>query len=222
MVLNLLILNCRYLFVNINKEDNMNITKLVVSAVLATTMSLSANATLMTIETKAITTTIDSNDLNSSWAAETSSTLTNTVNAFEQYQTGQNSINRFSLEFTTENAATWGFQAGLDAHYGAAIYVNGSLVENRTDDLWWANSWSNSDVITASAIDIVAGNNLLEIYWAEACCNGANSIRFNADGTNWETLTTANITTAIPEPAALALLGFGLLGFSLRRNKKAS
>ena len=200
----------------------MNITKLILSSMLATAMSLSVNATIMTIETKTIDASIDNNDFISSWANQAATAQTSAIDSFENYSTGQNSINLFSVTFDTNNAATWGLQAGLDAHYGAAIYVNGTLVESRTDDLWWAKSWTNTDVITANDVDILAGTNLLQIYWAEACCNGGSSIRFAADGTNWETLSKANIATAIPEPAALALLGFGLLGFSLRRNKKAS
>ena len=199
----------------------MNITKLVISAMLAATMSLSANATIMTIETKAIDVDIDNTDFISSWAEQTATAKTSDLDSFENKNTGKDSINLFSVTFDTDNAATWGFQAGLDAYYGAAIYVNGTLVESSTDDLWWAKSWTNADVITATDVDILAGTNLLQVYWAEACCNGGSSIRFTADGTNWETLSKANIATAVPEPALLALLGFGLLGFSARRNKKA-
>ena len=202
----------------------MNISKLISIAVLTAAMSISVNASasLMSVETRTIdnVAAINSNDFITSWNSQSSVIATNSIDAFEGYKTGNNTINHFSLNFTASAIGYWGFEAGLDAHYGAAVYFDGLLLANRSDDLWWSNNWANSDVIKGIGTDISVGNHLFEIYWAESCCNGPSSVRFSTDGENWDIVSKANIAAAVPAPSALAIFGIGLIAFGLRRKNK--
>ncbi|WP_354622795.1 CCXG family PEP-CTERM protein [Psychromonas sp. MME2] len=199
----------------------MNISKVFSTAIFATTMVISANASasLMTVATRTIDNAamIDSSDFISSWNSQSSTVTTNAIDAFELYKTGNNTINHFSVDFTIGATGTWGVEAGLDAHYGAALYLDGLLLTNRSDDLWWSTDWANSDVMKAHDIDISVGSHLLEIYWAESCCNGPSTVRFTNDGQNWDVMSKESIAAAVPAPSALAIFGIGLIGFGLRR-----
>ena len=191
-------------------------------AALLFTATCTAHAATINISTRAITSSIDNNDFISSWSSQSSAINTNSTSEFTAFYSGQNSISHLSVDFNTSQAGTWGFEAGLDAHYGAALYLDNTLLGNRVDDLWWSYNWNNADIMSSLNNPIVAGAHTLDIYWAESCCNGYNSAQFTTDGNNWQSLSTANLETyaaTVPEPTTIALLSLGLAGIAAKRRK---
>ncbi len=189
-------------------------------ALLFTATCTMANAATIEISTRSITGSINNNDFINSWNSQTSTINTSSISEFTAFYSGNNSISRLSVDFSTSQAGTWGFQAGLDAHYGAALYLDNTLIGNRVDDLWWSYNWNNTDVMNLLNNPVAAGDHTLDIYWAESCCNGYSSARFTTDGSNWQTLSTANLASyAVPEPMTIALLSLGLVGVVAQRRK---
>ncbi|MFD2231262.1 CCXG family PEP-CTERM protein [Alkalimarinus sediminis] len=197
---------------------------LVLSAAAALVFSSTVSASLITLDSRAINTAIDSADFASSWTNQTSTISSSLVDTFDSYRTGNNTINLMTIDFDMNSAGSWGFDLALDAGYGAAFYLDGNLVSNRTDNLWWAYNWNSSDVMRVLDNTLTAGDHKIEIFWAENCCNGASSAKFTTDGINWQALSSANIAAAasVAEPATIALFSIGLVGLSLSRMKRKS
>jgi hypothetical protein len=199
---------------------------LAVFAMTLAMFSLSASSgvmtleTSMTLETRKITNGVNDTDFISSWNNQSSAINTRSVSDFTSYRSGRYSLSHLSLNFFAGQSGLIGFEAGLDAGYGAALYFDDVLVNNRTDDLWWAYQWSSADVLSASGF-LAEGAHTMDLYWAEKCCNGASSGRFTVDGgASWQALSIDNINrvASVPEPGSVALLGLGLIGLiSMRR-----
>jgi len=186
----------------------------------ASLISASASASLMTLETRGITGSIDDTDFITSWNNQTSAINTSTLSDFNMYQSGNNSISHLSVDFSLASSGNLIFQAGLDAGYGAAFYLDNSLIENRTDDLWWGYNWNHSDVMTSLSNSLSSGDHMLDLYWAEGCCNGASSLRYSTDnGSSWQSMANANDPSAqaVSEPGSLLLLSLGLIGVGTTR-----
>jgi len=208
----------------------MTAMNLAMPALLFSVLSSSVNAASIDIDTRGFNGHTNGNDLVTAWNNQTSAINTNSVAEFNFYSPGINTINRLTAEFSMGSAGTWGFEAGLDAHYGAELYLDGSLIGERVDDLWWAHNWANSDVLRAPNHSIAAGTHSLALYWAESCCNGSSSMRFTTDGSNWQSLATANLDAASPAvlaaPAAVAeplivwLTGLSFAAFMLNHRKQ--
>ena len=200
----------------------MNKISLASLALAFSILSLSAHSAVMTVETRNITNGINNTDFITTWNNQTSSINTTSLAEFSNYFAGNNTISHLSIDFTAAVTGNWGIDAGLDAGYGAALFVDGNLIENRTDNLWWSYNWNNSDVLSGTS-GISLGSHTIDLYWAENCCNGYNSGRFTTDnGVSWQTLSVQNIdnATAVSEPGTLALLGLGLLGLARARRTK--
>jgi len=191
-------------------------------AALLFTITCTAQAATIEISTRTITNTIDNNDFINTWSNQSSAINTSSISEFTTFYSGKYSMSHLSVDFNTSQAGTWGFEAGLDAHYGAALYLDNSLIGSRSDDLWWSYNWNNTDVMSLLNKPMVSGAHTLDIYWAESCCSGYNSARFTTDGSNWQALSTTNLesyATNVPEPMTIALLSIGLVGMTTRRRK---
>lgn len=184
-------------------------------------LSISVNAGLFTLESRGINAGIDDTDFVSSWNSQTTMISNTMLDGFKMYKTGNNTINRLSFDFNLANFGSWGFEAGLDAGYGAALLIDSNIETNRTDNLWWRYNWGNSDVMRSHDISLASGQHTFELYWAENCCNGASSLRFTTDGNTWSDLTTENIAAVtVPAPQTILLLLIVLTGFIYLRSKK--
>ena len=180
----------------------------------------SANATLITHDSRSIVANYNDEVTIDSWNSLTSNINTQSVPNFVNVQTGKNLFNYLTIDFTMAFDGVWELNAGLDAGYGAALYVDGREILKRSDDIWWSKNWSHSDVIVES-FDLLAGNHKIELLWAEGCCNGVSTLRFSDSGNNdFSLLTVDNINTAtaaVPEPTSIALLALSMFALALRR-----
>jgi len=176
-----------------------------------------ASATLITLETRDINQDFDKSDLLSSWDKSTAG-VANSIDSFDMFKSGNNSLTMLTIDFSISYDGLWSFESGLDAGYGAALFVDGKLVDNRTDNLWWGYNWNHSDVFKVEDIALSTGDHVIQLLWAENCCNGASSVRFTEKLGQERPLSVSDIDAAsIPEPTSIALFGLAALGLMTRR-----
>lgn len=97
------------------------------------------------------------------------------------------------FEVKPGEAGFWEFRYGSDFGRGGGLFVNSTALEEQwNDDLWWANNWSNSDVLEGG-INLTAGYHKLEVLGFEGCCDGGITVQFRKPGGSWQTFTTSNI-----------------------------
>jgi hypothetical protein len=134
---------------------------------------------------------------------------------FENIRTGGHSLNLLSIEFDLTSDSLFSVFAGLDAHYGAEIYVDNELVYSEYTDLWWSKNWNHISVVELENRLLTAGQKVVEVFWAEACCNGPNSVMFSLDNVDPMYLSVSALDTAtieVPTPNNFAFMALGLLG----------
>jgi len=196
---------------------------LILASLLFVFLNTNLHAASITINTRAINQGVNNSDFIDSWGRQTSSITTNSLNEFTSFRSGRDSLSHLSVDFFNAEAEDWGFQAGLDAHYGAALYIDGNIIGSRTDDLWWSTNWNHGDVMSLLGNSLLAGAHTLDVYWAETCCDGPSSMRFTTDGANWEALSVDNLNVvaaaAVPEPLTIGLFFIGLIGLVRQVNK---
>lgn len=197
--------------------------KKLITLMATTLLSVSAHAGLFTLESRQINAAIDDTDFVSSWNNQTSAISSSMLDSFTMKKTGNNTLNYLSFDFNLVSNDVWGFEAGLDAGYGAQLLIDGSTESNRTDNLWWNYNWNSSDVMRSHDIALSSGSHTFELYWAENCCNGASSLRFTTDGENWNDLTGENIAAVtVPAPQTAFLFIAALTGGMLLRSRKSA
>jgi len=157
-------------------------------------------------------------DYRAGWQAQNSAIVSHNVSSFTNVTAFNESYTYLRLDFNPPaNSNTWGFRLGLDAGYGAALYLDGAQIAYDSRNLWWQNSWANTgELITSTNLAVLAGSHIFEAYWAEDCCSGSSSAEFTTDGINWSPIAT-------PIPAAAWLFGSGLAGLiGIGRRKKST
>ena len=140
---------------------------------------------------------------------------------------------RYTISFgvTQALAGTWDFRVGVDFGRGGAVFLDGALLDTKTNDMWWSGSYANATQSFQLTSNVGAGNHILSIYGLEGCCDGGQQAQFRAPGQAGFTTFGANdglnllpIGPAVPapEPGSLALLAAGLLGLGLARRRRAA
>ncbi|MEQ3648102.1 CCXG family PEP-CTERM protein [Alteromonas sp.] len=142
---------------------------------------------------------------------------------FDMEGTFDDSIMNVTFSFDLDTDTSFEIFAGLDAGYGAEIYINNALVLDTTADLWWSKDWTSSDVISFEEL-LTAGSNTFTIVWAEECCGGLSSIAFSSPlvaGGDFTTLSVSalseleasspNSSVAVNAPGTVGILALSLI-----------
>jgi hypothetical protein len=136
---------------------------------------------------------------------------------------GSNYHSHLQVEFDANDTQNWIFQIAPDAGYGGALYMNNVLVQSNSTDLWWGFNWNAAgEMLASTGAQLMMGTNVLDLFWAEGCCNGGQSGRFSINGgQDWMSLSVDNLnSTSVPEPGILLLLSIGLFGYALAGRKQ--
>jgi hypothetical protein len=192
-------------------------------------------------ETRDIDKNFSNRDFLGTWKSMTNDIRSTTLDSFTNIKSGNKRLSLLTIDFELTQNDNWSIEAGLDAGYGAAIYVNDEKVGESLSDLWWKHKWNNKSVFSVDNLDLIAGLNTIQALWAENCCNGSSSIRFSNNSTEMVLLTTENLAAAeqtnqnlaaaklrtqnlivasVPEPSTLAIFALGIMGLVSRRLKK--
>ena len=203
--------------------------KYIAALLLALTTSVS-HAALIEYKYTGIDSTFDASSSLLDYINNSSSATTSNASAFDMVNSETQSVSHISFEFDFSSLVQFTLFAGLDAFYGAEIYVNGSNVLDTEDDLWWRKTWTNSDV---QSVDIASiGLTKIDVVWAEECCGGLSSIAFSSDllggdllvltDENIQALNTASSSNVaqVHEPSVLLLSLVGAFFIGARRFKR--
>ncbi|MFD2168007.1 CCXG family PEP-CTERM protein [Thalassotalea euphylliae] len=205
----------------------MKIVKQLLAAglLLASTYS---HATLITYETQAFTGNFSMSDLMTEWYARGGAQTSQALTSFEQVYSGNYTFSRLIIDVSMAEAGVWTLEAGLDAGFGAQMYVDGVSVLKDPTNIWWKYNWNHEDVIRVEDISLNTGKHKIELFWLENCCNGYNSVRLIDQTRSTISFLSVNAVQAaqgqaqIPEPYTYALFGVGLLALGSRVGRKAS
>jgi hypothetical protein len=131
-----------------------------------------------------------------------------------------------TISFVVSTAGSWGFRAGVDFGKGGAIYLDGSVRDFKTNDMWWNGNYGNPSQYFGITADLSVGNHTLSLYGIEGCCSGNQQTQFKAAGSNTFVSFSKDdmLIAAVPEPETYAMLlaGLGLMAGIARRRKNTS
>lgn len=138
--------------------------------------------------------------------------------------TSSNIAYEVTATFTVSSSqeGTWSFRNGVDYGRGGALFLDSTLLEFQSSDMWWALSYIDPAQHLSGSINLLAGTYTLRSFGLEPCCDGPQQAQFLAPGsTVWTTFSNTDGLDAItaPEPATTLLMGGALLGVSLRRRR---
>lgn len=157
----------------------------------------------------------------------------NSVSDFDMEGTFDDSIMNVTFTFNLAADSEFGIFAGLDAAYGAEVYINNTLAFDTSDDLWWSKSWGNSDVVSFQQL-LTSGENTISVIWAEECCGGSSSIAFSSPLINAGDLTILSVASlssieasapgapvSVNAPGTVGILALSLLALVRVRSNRA-
>lgn len=129
-----------------------------------------------------------------------------------------------TINFGLAASGTYSFRAGVDFGNGGAVFLDGQAVDLKTSDMWWAQSYVNTNsVFSVNDKALSAGNHTLTIYGLEGCCDGGQQVQFSANGGAFQSFSANTLQlAAVPEPEtyAMMLAGLGMVGLVARRRRR--
>jgi len=145
------------------------------------------------------------------------------VNNHELFGASTSLAYHFTVDFdvTAAMAGRWDFRAGVDFGWGGTMLLDDTELDVRSDDLWWAGSWS-ADVL-AGGLTLTEGRHTLHLYGLEPCCDGFFTAQFSINNGAYVTFADNDgLLPAVPEPSTALMLaaGTGLLALHSRRRRR--
>jgi hypothetical protein len=136
---------------------------------------------------------------------------------------GGNDAYKATVTFGVSTAGMWEFRSGVDFGLGGALFLDGVAQTFKTNDMWWAGSYSDPSQYLSFSSNLAVGNHTLTIYGLEWCCSGAQQAQFKAAGSN-AFVSFSNqdgLVSVVPEPESYAMMlaGLGLMATIARRRK---
>ncbi len=201
-----------------------------IAALLVMLTTTVSHAALIEYKFTAVDSTFDPSESLLDYINNSTSVTSSNVTSFDMVNSETQSVSLVSFEFDFSSLVEFTLFAGLDADYGAEIYINGVNVLDTEQNLWWRRSWNNSSVQSVDATTI--GLTQIDIVWAEDCCGGQSSIAFSSDilggdllvlnDQNIQSLNAASSSNAtqVHEPSILLLSLVGAFFIGARRIKK--
>lgn len=117
-----------------------------------------------------------------------------------------------TTSFYVRENTQYDFQVGADWGRGGGIAIinadTNTVVSEQVinQDVWWNNSWNNSDVISSN-FDFTPGNWTVQWIGFEGCCSGTTSIRYSENGGAYAALTSDNFLPIFVKPAEVPVPG---------------
>jgi hypothetical protein len=141
----------------------------------------------------------------------------------------QNIAFDYTVDFNVSKAETgnWEFRFGVDFGNGGAVFLDGVALGYKSNDLWWAGSYSNPSQYFDFTEAMGSGHHQIQVFGLENCCDGGQQGQFRMVNTDSfvtfgskDGINPNSDATTVPEPASVALLGLGLLGFAATSRRK--
>jgi len=126
-----------------------------------------------------------------------------------------------TIVFDVTAAGTWDFRAGVDFGGGGAMFLDGSALDFKGNNMWWAGSYGSPSQFLAGSSALGVGQHTLTLYGFEDCCSGNSQVQYSTDGANFTSFGVNDGLPAVPEAqnAAMLLAGLGLVATIARRRK---
>jgi len=126
-----------------------------------------------------------------------------------------------TIKFDVTTAGTWDFRAGVDFGGGGALFLDGTALDFKGNNMWWAGTYSNASQFLAGSSALGVGEHTLTLYGFEDCCSGNSQVQFSVDGTHFTSFGANDGLPAVPEAqnAAMLLAGLALVTSIARRRK---
>lgn len=84
------------------------------------------------------------------------------------------------LTVSPAEAGAWSFRLGPDYGWGGALFVDGVLLDDSRDDLWWSRNFANTGELLEGTVDLAAGVHIIETIGFEPCCAGPATLQYRS------------------------------------------
>jgi len=204
-----------------------------VIAAIAGTAAVSANAAVITFQTgqsfagtqataEGYRTAVEAAVAGSSLGTKVLTTYDIVSNQSLFGNSNSNLAYKSDIVFGLDAAGTYSFRAGVDFGKGGALFLDGVAVDVKSNDMWWAHNYANTDsIFQVSNQALLAGNHTLTLYGLEGCCDGGQQVQFSANGAAFQSFSVQTLAP-VPEPETYAMMlgGIAMIGAVARRRRQ--